>query len=76
MVLIISCYRCKTLFCRKKVNNNTIDGAIEHDNDDILSSEYPSKRLFACELYTANIRRKALLNTEERACFQYIFNRM
>ena len=70
MVLIISCYRCKTLFCREKVNNNTIDGAIEHDNDDILSSEYPSKRLFACELYTANIRRKALLITEERACFK------
>ena len=70
MVLIISCYRCKTPFCREKVHNNTIDSAIEHDNDDILFSEYPSKRLFACELYTANIRRKALLNTEERACFQ------
>ena len=76
MVLIISCYRCKTPFCREKVHNNTIDSAIEHDNDDILFSEYPPKRLFACELYTANIRRKALLNTEERACFQYIFHRM
>ena len=70
MVLIISCYRCETPFCREKVHNNTIDSAIEHDNDDILFSEYPPKRLFACELYTANIRRKALLNTEERACFQ------
>lgn len=70
MVLIISCYRCKTPFCREKVHNNTIDSAIEHDNDDILFSEYPPKRLFACELHTANIRRKALLNTEERACFQ------
>ena len=70
MVLIISCCRCKTLFCRENVNNNSIDVAIEHENDDILSSEYPPKRLFACELYTANIRRKALLNTEERACFK------
>ena len=76
MVLIISCYRCKTPFCREKVHNNTIDSAIEHDNDDILFSEYPPKRLFACELYPANIRRKALLNTEERACFQYICHRM
>ena len=41
MVLIISCYRCKTPFCREKVHNNTIDNAIKHDNDDILFSEYP-----------------------------------
>lgn len=40
MVFIISCYCCKILFCREKVNNNIIDGVIEYDNDDILFLEY------------------------------------